>query len=72
MSNCEHLNHPEHWPGDAGAVREAARTGTAARWRCPDCGEEWTWRYTYDGFNAFARTQRQHDGQLRMVDEARG
>lgn len=20
MSDCEHLNHPEHWPGDAGDI----------------------------------------------------
>ncbi|AUH68508.1 MULTISPECIES: hypothetical protein [Gordonia] len=32
MSDCEHLNHPESWPGDAGdtdAIRDASTSMTA-------------------------------------------
>lgn len=38
--------------------------GTCTRYRCLGCGEEWTWRNTQEGRNAYARTNRQHDGEL--------
>lgn len=38
--------------------------GTCTRYRCRGCGEEWTWRNTQEGRNAYARTNRQHDGEL--------
>lgn len=41
--------------------------GTVTSYRCSDCGGEWTYRNTQDGFNEYARTNRNHDGKLTVV-----
>lgn len=43
--------------------------GTAATYRCRDCGETWTWRNTPDGERGLAETQALHGGQLYPTDE---